>query len=316
MDHLDKAEHFLLSCIRDGLAHSLDTVTNSWVKPYPEVTGYLLSYFSLKTRLPTQILEAGEKMITIQHPTGGFSSFFNKEVLYTFDTSQITHGLTSLYIKTRQKRYLVAAQRAGNFLLSMQNADGSFFPYYNWKYRYRHVERPLKDGANWGSYFSHIQVKNAEALLLLSKVTKNPSYAQAALLMIQWGKRHCDSRFTHPFGYFLEGMSALDQQKYVRNSLQTFVKPKERNGFIAYQAGLNYAYVSGSVQLGILFKNSGMNSEAKRIYQWATKVQEQHISGGLFQYANRNGTPYTKIHAELPSWGTKYYLELANMFVG
>lgn len=309
----NKAEQFLLDCIRDGLAHSFDTNTESWVKPYPEVTGYLISYFSQKREIPKKIIEAAEKLISVQHPIGGYSSFFNKHILYTFDTAQIAHGLASLYKKTGNDKYLHAAINAGSFLLSMENNDGSVFPMYDTKHQYKYVEKTTLKGENWGSIFSQIQLKNAEALLLLSQITKDSRYEKAAKLMVPWGVRHTNSRHTHPFGYYLEGMITLGKHSFVDKLLTNHILKREKQGFISYSPQCSYAYVSGSIQLGILLAKTEHFKESKRILDWASKVQKYSPLGGLFQYAKANGTPDESIHLELNSWGTKYYLELATL---
>ena len=43
--NVKRGENYLLDCVFDGLAHSYDVLTKSYVKPYPEVTGYVIKYF-------------------------------------------------------------------------------------------------------------------------------------------------------------------------------------------------------------------------------------------------------------------------------
>lgn len=305
---------FLRQCIKHGLAHSFDTKTQTWVKPYPEVTGYLLTFFSKEKKLPKEIIVAGNKLISLQHSSGGFQCSNNKHILFSFDTAQIGHGLLSLYKKTKEKKYLKAAIKAGNFLLSMQNTDGSVFPSYQVQQEFRYAEKRKKDGTNWGNCFTYIQLKNAEFLLPLSKITKNKEYEDSARNMIRWGKKNVDVRFTHPFAYFLEGMIALGEHEYVQKMLEKHIIPRIKKGYISYTPKTPYAYVSGSIQLGILLAKSKHKKEAKKILDWAEKVRAHHNSGGLFQYANARGELDNSIHSEINCWGTKYYLELVQCF--
>lgn len=53
-NYIEQAERFLNSCVFDGLAHSYDVNNGIWVKPYPEVTGYLLNYFFSQTKITYQ----------------------------------------------------------------------------------------------------------------------------------------------------------------------------------------------------------------------------------------------------------------------
>ena len=93
--NVKRGENYLLDCVFDGLAHSYDVLTKSYVKPYPEVTGYVIKYFcDVYDEIPDKILEAGHKLVKIQDKnTGGYTSFMDKNILYTFDTSQILIGL-------------------------------------------------------------------------------------------------------------------------------------------------------------------------------------------------------------------------------
>lgn len=311
---LERAESFLLDCIREGLAHSLvqKEGRESWVKPYPEVTGYLLSYFCGQETVDETILKKmANKLLKIQHKSGGFPSFYDQTNLYSFDTAQILHGLLSWYKKSSDVKFLVAAKKAGDFLCSMQVNSGLMFPIYDIKSDTRVVYQNNAKGSDWGSTFSYIQVKNAAALLLLHKITKIQRYLTAAERLGQIKLLNQECRYTHPLAYYLEGMMALGKNRLVKQILEDHIIPRLRsNGFIPYFPGAKYAYVSGSVQLGILLLKVGYSSEAKIIRQWAQKVQSSSSSGGLYQYAKVSGKPDFSIHGEINSWGTKYFAEL------
>lgn len=310
MNNLVQARKFLLSCIRGGLAHSYDSIQGLWTKPYPEVTGYLLSFFSSENILSPIIMEAADKLVHIQDKSGGFPSFYNTNILFTFDTAQIAHGLLSIYTKTKRTKYLKSAIRAGDFILKMQWVDGSFFPMFQKQKKCMLLYQEKNDGSNWGSTLSFIQLKNIEALLLLSKITHEKKYSIAAIKVGKWGMSKSDPRYSHPYAYYLEGMNALGNKDFVLKEIKKNVLPCLKQGFMPYNSKLSYAYVSGSVQLGVLLSKYGFNREAKEIYKWAIKSQDKNM-GGLYQYANRDGSINNSIHGEMNSWGTKYFCELA-----
>jgi len=315
---LTKAEHFLMSCIRGGTAHSLvPGEPSTWVKPYPEVTGYLVSYFFEYGKYRERVVgEALDKLIEIQHPSGGYASFYDKDNLYSFDTGQIMHGLLSAYQVTRCEKYLASARRAGDFLLSMQLPTGLMFPIYDTKNNAKIVYKKSKDGSNWGSTFSYIQVKNAEGLLCLYKHAKEKKYFKAAQQLANLKVSRADYRYTHPLAYYLEGLMALDQIEQVKKIIKQNILPRlKSNGFISYYPGAKYAYVSGSVQMGILLWKMGYRDQATQILGWAKIVQTNSESGGLYQYALPSGMPDYSIHGEVNSWGTKYYAELLRLVV-
>ena len=45
--YIERGEKFLKNCVFNGLAHSWNVESKTYVKPYPEVTGYVIKYFSL-----------------------------------------------------------------------------------------------------------------------------------------------------------------------------------------------------------------------------------------------------------------------------
>lgn len=306
------AEDFLLASLKNGLAHSYDVEKELWVKPYPEATGYLISYFSEYFHgVPSQILYAGKRLCKIQHKKGGYSSFDNKRYLFTLDTTQIMHGLASLYKKTNKKRYLDVAKKCAEFIIEMQIDNGAMFPVYDTRLNAKYVDKK----GSWGINFSCVQVKNIEGVLLMYELTNDSRYMESAVKLEDYGKKHCDLTFTHPGAYCLEGMLAIREKDFVYNKLKDEIVPRiQPNGFLPYSKRLSYAYVSGSVQIGILLYRVGLKEYAYSLLEWAQKVQLNHNSGGLFQYANPDGSLNRDVHTEINSWGTKYYAQLERLF--
>lgn len=311
---IDFAEGFLTTCINKGMAHSFDVDARTWVKPYPEVTGYLLSYFAqdcLEKVIPAIIIKAARKLLDVQHRNGGFPSFAANERLYTFDTAQIMHGLASLHLSTKESRWLDAATRAADFVCDMQLADGAMFPVYDLARKAAYVE----PRGHWGISFSPIQTKNIEGLSLLYRVTGNRRYATAAARLADFGKLNCDLTYTHPGAYCLEGLLSAGEDEFVREKLRGEILPRLlSNGFLSYAPDLPYAYVSGSIQMGILLFKTGFLDESRQILLWARRVQQQHSTGGLFQYADAEGNLDRHVHTEINSWGTKYFCQLERLW--
>jgi hypothetical protein len=262
-NRIESAEYFLLTTLKNGLAHSYDAEKDCWVKPYPEVTGYLISYFSEYFHdVPPKILYAAKHLCKIQHEKGGYFSFNDNRYLFTFDTAQIMHGLASLYKRTNEKKYFDAAKKCAEFIIEMQIDNGAMFPIYDTRLDAKYVNK--KGG--WGINFSHIQVKNIEGLLLMHGITNDSRYIESALKLRYFGKKHCDLTFTHPGAYYLEGMLAIGEKDFVHERLREEIVPIiQPNGFLPYSKGLSYAYVSGSVQMGILLYKVGLKEYAYSI---------------------------------------------------
>lgn len=310
--YIKSAENFLLSCI-NNVAYSYDVTKNIWIKPYPEVTGYLLSYFAnYHNVVPKKIIDAAQYLQTIQHSCGGYYSFDKVDVLYTFDTAQIMHGFISLYRKFDKKEYLNVAIKCADFIIRLQNEDGSINPMYD-----PNTSTIIKKGK--GFYSSGvefvIQTKNIEGFLLLYDVTNNDKYKYVADIIYKFSMNIKPIELTHPLGYYLEGLLAAQDYSRVKKHLEDVILRIKSNGFLSYSPELSYSYVSGSAQVAILLYKCDFKKDARKILDWLRLVQSNHSCGGLFQYANIDGTLNKDVHTEINSWGTKYFCELERLFI-
>lgn len=307
-------EGFLRECLKDGLAHSYDTVGKQWVKPYPEVTGYLISYFSNKDYSGPSILktvsESAAKLISLQNQNGGYGSFFNQNFLYTFDTAQITKGMIDLYEKTGDHKLLDSAIKGADFICSQQIDGGAVFPLFNLINSAKYVN----NSGGWGETFSPIQIKCVESLISLHKVVGNDEYLNVTNKILNWGRNAIQLEFTHPYAYYLEGYLYAGDIDFVRDKLvKNVINRIESDGYISYQPSLGYSYTSGSIQIAILLYKTGLIEYSESILQWAREVIRKN--NGLVQYANKDGTANYEIHGEINSWGAKYYCELERLFM-
>ena len=66
--------------------------------------------------------------------------------------------------------------------------------------------------------------------------------------------------------------------------------------------------------MGILLYKVGFLDESHLILKWARRVQENHSSGGLFQYADPQGKMDRHVHMEINSWGTKYFCQMERLW--
>lgn len=311
--YIEKAENWLYECAYDGLAHSFDTTTQKWVKPYPEVTGYLLEYMCINNYNEKKLKKIASTLLKYQDKTGGFSSFFDKHILFAFDTSQILIGFCEYYKKTNDFKYYNAAIKAGNFLISCQLDNGAFTPIYNKKTKEFIIDKITYK--IWNGPFSGLMCKLTEGYKALYEITKDEKYKEKIKKTISFYKNQPNIDYTHPMGYFLEGLYAGGEKDLVKDKIEKLVIPQiQDNGYIPYSKNLPYAYVSGTIQLGIMCYKTGFFEEAERILNYARLVQSKHQSGGLFQYATKDGDLDNHVHTEINSWGTKYYCQLERCF--
>ncbi|GHU00941.1 hypothetical protein FACS1894186_2690 [Alphaproteobacteria bacterium] len=307
-EYMERAEKFLYECAFDGLAHSYDVIAKKWVKPYPEVTGYLLAYMCRNDYNAKKCLKIGQTLLKYQK-NGGFPSFYNTNILYPFDTSQILIGLTELYKQTGDKRFYDAALQGGQFLIQSQMDNGAFIPTYNNATGEFVIDKTTYD--LWTGPFSGLMCKLTEGYRALYEMTGNERYMNYIAKTISFYSSQPNIKHTHPMGYFLEGLWAGGEHDLVHEKIQRLILPRlNDNGYIAYAPDLPYAYVSGTIQLGILMHKCGFVDEAKKVRDYGRLVQSKHPSGGLFQYADENGNLDNHVHTEINSWGTKYFCEL------
>ena len=313
--YVEKGESFLKACVFGGLAHSYDVLTKRYVKPYPEVTGYILKYFcDYAEEIPSNIIRAANKLVRIQDKkTGGYASFANDGTLYSFDTSQILIGLSALYKRQKKEKYKEAAIKAGNFLLMMQMDNGAIAPTYDRKKNEIVIEKNLYN--IWNGPWSGLMCKLTEAFQALYEITDDFKYIEVKRKIADFYVDAEYIEYTHPMGYWLEGLIEGEKFEKVDKILKEKVVPRVRaNGYIPYKENLNYAYVSGIVQLGIILYKRSFFNEAEKIKNFVRSVIDRYDIGGVIQYCDKNGNLDVSVHSEINSWGTKYFCELERMF--
>lgn len=315
--YIKKGEKYLLDCVFDGLAHSFDVPTSKYVKPYPEVTGYVIKYFcDLYDTLPRNIVKAANKLVKLQDKkTGGYASFSDPNILFAFDTSQILIGLIAIYQKTKKEKYKKTAIKAGEFLLMMQESNGAIVPIYDRKINEKIVSQDMY--AIWNGPWSGLMCKLTEGFEALYELTQDNKYKKAKELTADFYENAEYIECTHPLGYWLEGLYEAGRTKKINEILRNKVIPRIRNnGYIPYKEDLEYAYVSGIIQLGIILAKMGYVEEALKIREYGRRVQANSSTGGLFQYADEEGNLDDHVHTEINSWGTKYFCQLEQLLEG
>lgn len=312
--YVEKGEHYLKNCVFKGLAHSYDVPNGKYLKPYPEVTGYVISYFcETYSEIPKNIIKAGDMLVRLQDKqTGGYASFSDRNILFSFDTSQILIGLAALYNKTGKSKYKKAAIKAGDFLLLMQLDNGAILPIYDRKAHEQCVRDDIY--SIWNGPWSGLMCKLTEGFQALFDLTTEDKYLDAKKKAAEFYEKAEYIECTHPLGYWLEGLYEAGKLEKIEDVLISNVIPRIRdNGYIPYREDLDYAYVSGVIQLGIILCKMGHIEEAKKIREYGRLVQSKGVNGGIFQYADADGNLDNHVHTEINSWGTKYFCQLERL---
>lgn len=206
---IKKAIAWLLNSGIQNAPGSLDTrgvdisgSFNAWFNPnarthtyaYTEISGYALTSLAhlhdefKDTEFLRRAEYAAEWLLSIQTPDGAFPTAFYKvhdapqkpNEYHTFDVGMVLNGLLNLYRATKEKKYLDAAKRAGDWLASLVRSTGSLPATVG-------DEGDVKDHAGtWSTQSGPYHTKNVIGLLNLYDITKDEAYKKAAVSLSEY----------------------------------------------------------------------------------------------------------------------------------
>jgi hypothetical protein len=205
-----------------GISKGFDLLRSHWSLSYPETTGYTIPTFlnaaAALDRLELRALALSLADYLLENTTteGGVGHWAGSRLYpIVFDTGQVMFGWLAAFDATGDERYLQAAVRAGDWLVSVQDSSGS------WKnYQHLGVEKVIDTRVAW-------------ALLELHRRNHQDVYCHAARRNLEWALhnqdadgwfRHCafvegKDPFTHTLAYTAEGLfecgCLLDEVRYI-----------------------------------------------------------------------------------------------------
>ena len=189
---------------RDGGIAAYYSLLTGYSESYPEVTGYIVpTLYDLgretgDERSAVAAERATRWLLALQMPSGAFPGGLhgvvhgNEALPSVFNTGQILQGLVRAYAETRRSEILQAAVSAGDWLVEMQQPDGSW----------------SGPGAYQGTahtYYSMVAWSLAE----LSVRTGDDKYGNAAERNLNWVLSHWK-----PSGWF-DGISLRGHPNYL-----------------------------------------------------------------------------------------------------
>jgi len=203
------------------------SLVNGWQPSYIETTGYIINTFldvSKKMNQPElkkRAIKMADFLILMQHELGGYRTAVPsrgaKSVPTVFNTGQDLLGLTDVYTLTKNRKYLHSATRAADFLLSIQESDGSWL-----KYTYGMMKHTYHTRVAWG-------------ILKVWQISGKKKYLNAAKKNLSWAEKQQQKNgwftqnhlplpnpkvpYTHTIAYAIEGFLwsglILKNQKYL-----------------------------------------------------------------------------------------------------
>jgi hypothetical protein len=255
---------------RDGGVAGRYRLDTGWTASYPETTGYIIPTFFEYARLTRQpehrerAVRMADWLLGIQMPDGAYQGghIDAEPQPIVFNTAQILKGLVRTYQETGQERYLQAATRAGDWLVSVQDADGAWR-----RFTYRETPTVYHTTAAW-------------PLLLLHQVVPNPRYVECAVRHLDWACSHqrptgwfarcafdeASHPFTHTIAYTVRGLLEagllVRSSRYLdaaRSAADALLRRYEVTRFLSgqyderWKAMADYTCVTGNAQTAVIW---------------------------------------------------------------
>jgi hypothetical protein len=317
------------------------SLIDGWLPPYPETTGYIIPTFFDYAHLTGQedfrkrACRMADWEIELQLPTGAvqaglYKGESPKRQPAVFNTGQVILGWCRALGETSDERYKEAARRAGDWLIDVQVADGSW---------------PLR-GQETETVVHAYDVRTAWSLLELYRLTSDGRYSEAAVRNLNWtlGQRQENRWFshnaffvsggkwklplTHTIAYVLEGLLAswrlTGDARYFEAVCQTAEKllrifelrrfmPGEFDG--EWKSAATYSCLTGDAQIAGVWLQLSQETRDTRYLNAALKLNDyvkgtqnldaahKGIRGGVkgSQPIYGRYTPFTYVN-----WGAKF----------
>ncbi len=274
----------------DGVAAFYDARMGTWSPAYPETTGYIIPTFydyaalTGDDSLRRRARRMADWLLTLQLPDGAFPigplwpEWARDPIV--FDTGQIMQGLLRTFEETGERHFLAAAQRAGDWLGQIQEADGSWRKFTS------------------KGFVHTYNVRVAWSLVWLADCADEERYRATAVRNLQWTltQQDADGWFrnagfapeedplTHTIVYTIRGLLEsglrLEDPQYVaaaRRAADALMQRQKDDGFLrarygsGWRSDLDWSCLTGNAQAAIVWlKFYALTSDA----QYATAARE------------------------------------------
>jgi folate-dependent phosphoribosylglycinamide formyltransferase PurN len=342
-DHLRAAAQWLAAAQdsqSDGGVAGRYQLGRGWTSSYPETTGYIVpTFLALSRALPQagfrqRAERAVQFLLSVQLPEGGFPGLEiadNRETPSVFNTAQILHGLTAWHRETGDEEVRLAAERAVQWLLGLQDTDGAFR-------RYAYEDRACAYSAyltcrlaEWGDYADDRQALAAASRHLDWTLAHRRPNDWIALAGFDEEQHQADEAFTHTIAYTLAGILSTaetlgrsDGIIAVAAAAERLARRLELSRFLPGLVGgdwrgrSRYACLTGNCQMALIwFRLHGL-SRNMRLVNAALKAIDlvklaqpmRNPNPGLF-----GGIPGSDpvhgsyIAGAVPNWAAKYFID-------
>jgi hypothetical protein len=316
-----------------GISKGYDVLRGHWFPSYPETTGYTIPTLlnvalaldrpelqALALSLADYLLERTTSEGGVTHWTSSTSNPI------AFDTGQVIFGWLAAFEASGDARYLQAAARAGDWLISVQHSSGS------WKdHQHLGVEKVIDTRVAW-------------ALLELYRYTHQDACQRAAARNLEWALQNQDTDgwfrrcafveeeapFTHTLAYTAEGLfecgCLLDEARYIeaaRLTANALLDRQHPDGSLAstyksWRETSHSSCLTGNCQMGRLWlrfhETSGGHAyyaAARKAIAFVARTQNLATSDPNMRGAIAGSHPiYGRYERfKYPNWAAKFFID-------
>ena len=317
-----------------GISKGYTLLRGRWSPSYPETTGYTIptllnAAIALnRPELRALALSLADYLLKSTTAEGGVPHWADsKPYPIVFDTGQVMFGWLAAFEASQDERYLQAAVRAGDWLVSVQHPSGSWQ-----KYQHLGVEKVIDTRVAW-------------ALLVLYRHVPEDAYRQAAVHNLEWTQQQQDADgwfrrcafvegedpFTHTLAYTAEGLfecgSLLNEIRFIEAAGLTadaLLSRQRLDGGLAstygpaWRATSRSSCLTGNCQMGrlwlCLYETSGNQvyyRAAKKAITFVAHTQHLNVSNPNIRGAIAGSYPiYGRYERfKYPNWTAKFFVD-------
>ncbi|HQB35732.1 MAG TPA: hypothetical protein PLY11_13415 [Syntrophorhabdus sp.] len=349
-DHLDAAAQWICRAQDEagdgGVARSYSLIYNpyfnlkGWVSSYPETTGYIIptmfdyAHLTGSHEIHERAVRMAQWESDIQMQSGAVQGgvIGDRPTPAVFNTGQVIFGWLRAFEETGDEQFLDSAEKAGGYLLSCQERDGS------WR---RSLSYFVSDKMPFFSY----NTRTAWALFLLGERLGKKTFTDAAIRNVEftlthqlengWFKNNCltnpNEPLMHTIAYCTRGIlevgTLLGEKRYILHSQKTadtLLQKQRRDGSLPgrfnaeWKPAVDWSCLTGNAQISIVWgrlyqetKAPGYLNGMKRMNEYLRKHQlicksNRNLHGGILGSFPVHGS-YGAF--EILNWAVKFFMD-------
>jgi len=320
-----------------GIPAFYDLLRGRWAPSYPETTGYIVQTLlacaqgQARSRMQAFAIALADYLLRVRTAEGGVGHWkrlgeaVNPPII--FDTGQVIFGWLAAWRVTGEGRFLQAAERAGDWLVSVQSRSGA------WQ-RYQHQDT-----------VKVIDARVAWALLQLAEATSGRAHVDAARRNLDWVLEQQESNgwfrhasflpgkdpFTHTIAYTAEGLLEsgilLNETRYLKAAemvARALLSLQHPDGSLSstydasWQPTARSSCLTGNCQMALLWlRFHGLSRDpayldaARRAITFVASVQNLQTPNPDIRGAIAGSYPMYGHYArfQYPNWAAKFFID-------